>query len=55
MVFMSSGDMRDRGLDEFDPADIVSFSKDGTRRAVYGTAPSATESRAAARRDTWPS
>jgi anaerobic selenocysteine-containing dehydrogenase len=36
VVFMNDGDMRDRGLGEFDLVDITSYSKDGTRRAVYG-------------------
>jgi anaerobic selenocysteine-containing dehydrogenase len=36
VVFMNPDDMRDRGLGEFDLVDITSFSKDGSRRAVYG-------------------
>jgi len=36
VVFMNDGDMRDRGLGEFDLVDITSYSKDGSRRAVYG-------------------
>jgi molybdopterin-dependent oxidoreductase alpha subunit len=36
VVFMNSGDMRDRSLNEFDLVDITSISKDGSRRAVYG-------------------
>jgi anaerobic selenocysteine-containing dehydrogenase len=36
VVFMNSDDMRDRGLDEFDLVDITSYSRDGSRRAVYG-------------------
>jgi molybdopterin-dependent oxidoreductase alpha subunit len=36
VVFMNEGDMRDRGLGEFDLVDITSFSGDGSRRAVYG-------------------
>jgi molybdopterin-dependent oxidoreductase alpha subunit len=36
VVFMNDGDMRDRGLDEFDLVDVTSFSKDGTERKVYG-------------------
>src|SRR5262249_30807883 len=36
VVFMNDDDMRDRGLGEFDLVDITSFSKDGSRRAVYG-------------------
>jgi anaerobic selenocysteine-containing dehydrogenase len=35
VVFMNSDDMRDRGLDEFGLVDITSYSKDGSRRAVY--------------------
>ena len=33
---MNSDDMRDRGLGEFDLVDITSYSRDGSRRAVYG-------------------
>ena len=36
VVFMNEGDMRDRGLSEFDLIDVTSFSRDGSRRAVYG-------------------
>jgi molybdopterin-dependent oxidoreductase alpha subunit len=36
VVFMNDGDMRDRGLGEFDLVDITSISRDGSRRAVYG-------------------
>lgn len=36
VVFMNEGDMRDRGLSEFDLFDVTSFSRDGSRRAVYG-------------------
>jgi molybdopterin-dependent oxidoreductase alpha subunit len=36
VVFMNSDDMRDRGLGEFDLVDITSYSRDGSRRAVYG-------------------
>ena len=36
VVFMNSGDMQDRGLDEFNLVDITSFSRDGSRRTVYG-------------------
>jgi molybdopterin-dependent oxidoreductase alpha subunit len=36
VVFMNEGDMRDRGLDQFDLVDITSFSKDGTERTVHG-------------------
>jgi anaerobic selenocysteine-containing dehydrogenase len=33
---MNEGDMRDRGLREFDLIDVTSFSRDGSTRAVYG-------------------
>src|SRR5260370_35063985 len=33
---MNSDDMQDRGLSEFDLVDVTSFSKDGSRRTVYG-------------------
>jgi hypothetical protein len=33
---MNEDDMRDRGLDEFDPIDITSISKDGSQRTAYG-------------------
>ncbi len=36
VIFMNEDDMRDRGLDEFDVIDITSFSKDGSKRMVYG-------------------
>ncbi|MEU8399222.1 FdhF/YdeP family oxidoreductase [Nonomuraea sp. NPDC048892] len=36
IVFMNEGDMRERGLGEFDLVDITSFSKDGSRRTVHG-------------------
>jgi molybdopterin-dependent oxidoreductase alpha subunit len=36
VIFMNDGDMRDRGLEQFDQVDVRSFSKDGTERAVYG-------------------
>ena len=36
VVFMHGDDMRERGLSEFDPVDITSISKDGTRRMVHG-------------------
>jgi anaerobic selenocysteine-containing dehydrogenase len=36
VVFMNSGDMSDRGLDEFDLIDVTSIGKDGRRRTVYG-------------------
>ncbi len=36
VIFMNSGDMRDRDLDEFDLVDITSISKDGSRRTAHG-------------------
>ncbi len=36
VIFMNEEDMRDRGLGQFDPVDVRSFSRDGTQRAVYG-------------------
>jgi molybdopterin-dependent oxidoreductase alpha subunit len=36
LVFMNPGDMRDRGLAEFDLVDITSIAKNGTRRTAYG-------------------
>jgi molybdopterin-dependent oxidoreductase alpha subunit len=36
VVFMNPGDMRERGLDEFGLVDVTSFSRDGSRRSVYG-------------------
>jgi molybdopterin-dependent oxidoreductase alpha subunit len=36
VVFMNEDDMKARGLGEFDLIDITSFSRDGTRRTVYG-------------------
>ncbi len=36
VVFMHEQDMSARGLAEFDLVDVTSFSRDGTRRAVYG-------------------
>jgi molybdopterin-dependent oxidoreductase alpha subunit len=36
VIFMNEDDMRDRGLGQFDPVDVRSFSRDGTQRAVYG-------------------
>jgi molybdopterin-dependent oxidoreductase alpha subunit len=36
VIFMNSGDMRDRHLDEFDLVDITSISKDGSRRTAHG-------------------
>jgi molybdopterin-dependent oxidoreductase alpha subunit len=36
VVFMNEDDMRERGLGEFDLADITSIAKDGSTRTVYG-------------------
>ena len=36
VIFMNDGDMRERGLEEFDLVDVTSFSKDGTERTMYG-------------------
>ncbi len=36
VVFMNSGDMKDRRLDEFDLVDITSSSREGSRRTVHG-------------------
>jgi molybdopterin-dependent oxidoreductase alpha subunit len=36
VIFMNSGDMRDRDLKEFDLVDITSISKDGSRRTAHG-------------------
>jgi molybdopterin-dependent oxidoreductase alpha subunit len=36
VVFMNDGDMRNRGLDEFELVDVTSFSRDGSERTVYG-------------------
>ena len=36
VVFMNDDDMRARGLAEFDPVDITSFSRDGTQRIAHG-------------------
>ncbi|MEV4411312.1 FdhF/YdeP family oxidoreductase [Catellatospora sp. NPDC049609] len=36
VIFMNADDMRERGLAEFDLIDVTSFSRDGTRRTVYG-------------------
>jgi molybdopterin-dependent oxidoreductase alpha subunit len=36
VVFMNDGDMRDRGLDDFDLVDVTSFSRDGSERTVHG-------------------
>jgi anaerobic selenocysteine-containing dehydrogenase len=36
VVFMNDGDMKERGLADFDLVDITSHSRDGSERAVYG-------------------
>lgn len=36
VVFMNADDMRAHGINEWDLVDITSFSRDGSRRAVYG-------------------
>ncbi|MFF3935146.1 FdhF/YdeP family oxidoreductase [Streptomyces phaeofaciens] len=36
LVFMNEDDMRDRSLTEFDPVDITSTAKDGSRRHLNG-------------------
>ncbi len=36
LVFMNKDDMRERGLSEFDPVDIVSTAKDGSTRSLNG-------------------
>lgn len=36
VVFMNEGDMRARGLGEFDLVQITSFSRDGTQRTMHG-------------------
>ncbi|MGW5943420.1 FdhF/YdeP family oxidoreductase [Streptomyces celluloflavus] len=36
LVFMNQDDMRERGLSKFDPVDITSTAKDGTRRHLNG-------------------
>ncbi|MEV6104226.1 FdhF/YdeP family oxidoreductase [Streptomyces sp. NPDC051940] len=36
LVFMNRADMRDRGIEEFDPVDITSTAKDGTQRFLNG-------------------
>ena len=33
---MHADDTRERGLDEFDLADITNFARDGSTRSVYG-------------------
>ncbi|GAB2816181.1 FdhF/YdeP family oxidoreductase [Streptomyces daliensis] len=36
LVFMNEGDMRERGLSEFDLVDVTSYAKDGTERLLRG-------------------
>ncbi|MGY0021778.1 FdhF/YdeP family oxidoreductase [Streptomyces sp. cg35] len=36
LVFMNKDDMRERGVAEFDPVDITSIAKDGSRRRLHG-------------------
>ncbi|MFG2651265.1 FdhF/YdeP family oxidoreductase [Streptomyces sp. NPDC048436] len=36
LVFMNQADMRERGIGEFDPVDITSTAKDGSRRHLNG-------------------
>ncbi|BCB90791.1 FdhF/YdeP family oxidoreductase [Phytohabitans suffuscus] len=36
VVFMNERDMRERGIGEFDLVDVTSYSRDGSRRHVYG-------------------
>jgi molybdopterin-dependent oxidoreductase alpha subunit len=36
VIFMNAKDMSARGLSEFDLIDVTSYSRDGTRRTVYG-------------------
>jgi molybdopterin-dependent oxidoreductase alpha subunit len=36
LVFLNADDMAARGLSEFDPVDITSIAKDGSRRTAYG-------------------
>ncbi|WP_405915782.1 FdhF/YdeP family oxidoreductase [Streptomyces sp. NBC_00728] len=36
LVFMNEGDMRERGISEFTPVDIVSTAKDGSHRGLDG-------------------
>jgi anaerobic selenocysteine-containing dehydrogenase len=36
VIFMNADDMRERGLAEWDLIDVTSFSRDGTRRTLYG-------------------
>jgi molybdopterin-dependent oxidoreductase alpha subunit len=36
VIYMNEDDMHDRGLGEFDLIDVTSYSKDGSKRTVYG-------------------
>ncbi|MEY9846280.1 anaerobic selenocysteine-containing dehydrogenase, partial [Streptacidiphilus sp. BW17] len=36
LVFMNADDMRERGITEFDPVDIVATARDGSKRSVQG-------------------
>jgi molybdopterin-dependent oxidoreductase alpha subunit len=36
LIFMNAADMRERGISEFDPVDITSTAKDGSRRCLNG-------------------
>lgn len=36
LVFLNQDDMRERGIGEFDPVDITSTARDGTRRSLAG-------------------
>ncbi|MYQ47127.1 formate dehydrogenase, partial [Streptomyces sp. SID4985] len=36
LVFMNEDDMRERGISEFDPVNIVSTAKDGSHRYLDG-------------------
>ncbi|MFF2149202.1 FdhF/YdeP family oxidoreductase [Kitasatospora sp. NPDC058190] len=36
LVFLNKDDMRERGIDEFDPVDVTSTARDGSTRSVHG-------------------
>ncbi|MFI8521281.1 FdhF/YdeP family oxidoreductase [Streptomyces sp. NPDC085481] len=36
LVFMNEDDMRERGIEKFDPVDITSTARDGSRRHLHG-------------------
>jgi molybdopterin-dependent oxidoreductase alpha subunit len=55
VVFMNDGDMRERGLGEFDLVDITSFSRTGRSGPCTATGPSGSTSRPAAPPGTCPS